>query len=256
MPLTSHLAELRARIFRVLLAWVLGTAAAWNWREEIFAALLRPALDALGALGTEGALGEGGALQAIAPTEIFFTYLKCALLAGFVLSLPVFFWQLWAFVAPGLYASEKRVALPFVLVSTLLFAAGGAFGYFIVFPVIFDFLASFESELVQSAWTMREVFALTTRLLLAFGCGFELPVVVFFLAVGGVVSPRRLLSGTRYAIPAAFVLSALLTPPDPLSQVMLAAPLVLLYVAAVGIAMLVVRRRERSAGEEGEASQA
>ncbi len=246
MPLTSHLAELRARIFKALLAWGLGTAAAWNWREEIFAALLRPALHAL---------GEDGALQAIAPTEIFFTYLKCALLAGFTLSLPVFFWQLWAFVAPGLYASEKRVALPFVLASTLLFASGGAFGYFIVFPVIFDFLASFESALVQSAWTMREVFALTTRLLLAFGAGFELPVVVFFLAVGGVVTPRRLLSGTRYAIPAAFVLSALLTPPDPLSQVMLAAPLVLLYVAGVGVAMLVVRRREQGAGEENEAAQ-
>ena len=138
---------------------------------------------------------EGAKLQAIAPTEIFFTYLQCALLAGFILALPVFFWQAWAFVAPGLYPKEKKVALPFVLVSTSLFLAGGWFGHTVVFPVIFSFFASFSSSFVEAAWTMHEVFGFSTRMLLAFGTGFELPVIVFFLAFAGIVEPRRMLGG-------------------------------------------------------------
>ena len=173
LPLTAHLAELRGRIAKVLLAWTLGAVASWSWREEIFGQLLAPAVRAL---------GPETALQAIAPTEIFFTYLKCALLAGFVLALPVIFWQIWAFVAPGLYDTEKRFAVPFVVASTLLFTGGASFGYIVVFPLIFEFFAGFSSDFVESAWTMREVFALTTRLFLAFGVGFELPLVVFFLA--------------------------------------------------------------------------
>ncbi len=106
LPLTQHLAELRGRLFKMVIAWVIGTALAWSFSEEIFRYLLEPAVSALG--------GDGRPLQAIAPTEIFFTYLKCALLAGFLLSLPVLFWQAWAFVAPGLYPSEKNAALPFV----------------------------------------------------------------------------------------------------------------------------------------------
>ncbi len=236
LPLTAHLAELRNRLFKILVAWFLGAAASWSFREEIFGRLLAPATQAL---------GEGAALQAIAPTEIFFTYLKCALLAGFVLSLPVTFWQLWSFIAPGLYASEKRFAIPFVLVSTLLFGGGASFGYFVVFPLIYEFFASFSSDFVESAWTMREVFALTTRLFLAFGVGFELPVVVFFLAASGIVEPMALLRGVRYGVLIAFVLGALLTPPDVVSQVLLAAPLTVLYVIGVGVGWLFSPRRKQ-----------
>ena len=128
VPADGPPAELRSRVFRILVAWLAGSVAAWNWREEIFGGLLAPATHAL---------GEGAKLQAIAPTEIFFTYMQCALLAGFFFALPVFFWQAWAFVAPGLYANEKKVALPFVLVSTSLFVLGGWFGHTVVFPVIF-----------------------------------------------------------------------------------------------------------------------
>jgi sec-independent protein translocase protein TatC len=238
LPLTAHLAELRARIFRIVIAWGLGSALAWSWREEIFAVLMAPALDALAGLGS------GNTLQAIAPTEIFFTYLQCALLAGFALALPVFFWQIWAFVAPGLYPQEKRVALPFVLVSTVLFASGTLFGYSVVFPVIFSFFASFSSDFVQAAWTMREVFGFTTRMILAFGTGFELPVIVFFLALGGVVEPRRLLAGTKYFVLVAFIVGGVLTPPDPLSQSLLAGPLILLYLLGVAAAYLFVPKRE------------
>lgn len=235
LPLTAHLAELRSRLFKLVLAWLAGTAAAWNWREEIFGALLAPATHAL---------GEGAKLQAIAPTEIFFTYLQCALLAGFLLALPVFFWQAWAFVAPGLYPNEKKVALPFVIVSTALFLSGGWFGHTLVFPVIFTFFASFSSSFVEAAWTMREVFAFSTRMLLAFGAGFELPVVVFFLALAGIVEPRRMLAGTKYFVLVAFIVGGVLTPPDPLSQSLLAGPLIALYLLGVGAAYLFVPKRE------------
>ncbi|MEN8160796.1 MAG: twin-arginine translocase subunit TatC [Myxococcota bacterium] len=243
-PLTAHLAELRRRVFRVLVALVLGSVLAWSWREEIFATLLAPAIDAL------SELGDGQSLQAIAPAEIFFTYLQCAVLAGFVLTLPIFFWQIWAFVAPGLYPQEKRVALPFVLVSTVLFLSGGMFGYFVVFPVVFVFFAGFSSDFVQAAWTMREVFAFTTRMLLALGIGFELPVLIFFLGVSGVIEPRRLLSYTKYFVLIAFLVGALLTPPDPLSQSLMAIPLVGLYLLGVGAAYLATaRRREEPASD-------
>ncbi len=237
LPLTAHLAELRSRIFKILIAWVIGFAICWNWSEAIFGWLLQPASQAL---------GEGGStLQAIAPTEIFFTYLKSSLLAGFALALPVVFWQIWAFVSPGLYANEKKVAVPFVTVSTALFAAGASFGYFMVFPLVFKFFASFSSDFVQSAWTMREVFSLTTRLFIAFGVGFELPVLVFFLVLSGIVEPRQLISGLKYAVLLAFVFSAILTPPDVVSQVLLAGPLIVLYLLGVGVAYLFTSGRKK-----------
>lgn len=234
LPLTAHLAELRARIFKILIAWAVGFALSWSFAEEIFGFLLQPAIRALAP--------SGGTLQAIAPAEIFFTYLKSALLAGFVFALPVVFWQIWAFVSPGLYPGEKRVAVPFVAVSTLLFGGGAVFGWVVVFPVVYEFFASFESSFVEPVWTMREVFALTTRMLLAFGVGFELPVVTFFLAASGLVTPRQLLGGLKYAILVAFVVGAILTPPDVVSQCLLAGPLVVLYLLGVGVAWIFAPR--------------
>jgi sec-independent protein translocase protein TatC len=242
LPLTEHLAELRRRIFIILGSWVIGAGACWRFRDTIFGALLRPATDALGP--------EGGQLQAIAPTEIFFTYLKCALLAGFVVTIPIFFWQLWGFVSPGLYAREKRFALPFVLASTLLFLGGASFGYTSVFPLMFEFFTGFESDLVRSAWTMREVFGFTTRLFLAFGIAFELPVVVFFLSTAGIVSAGQLLRGTPYAVLIIFVTAAALTPPDWISQIFLGVPMVGLYLLGVGVAWLFGDRKRRAAAAE------
>ncbi len=230
LPLTDHLTELRTRIIRILIAWALGAAIAWNFSELLFGYLLKPAI---------AALGEGShTLQAIAPTEIFFTYLKCAVLAGFMFALPVLFWQAWRFIAPGLYPNERNAIGPFVLVSTLLFCGGAFFGYSMVFPLMFDFFTQFDSEFVQSAWTMSEVFALTTRLFLAFGVAFELPVLVFFLSLAGIVDAPTLLRGTPYAVLCVFIAAALLTPPDWVSQVFLAIPMVLLYLIGVGVAYL------------------
>jgi sec-independent protein translocase protein TatC len=229
LPITEHLAELRSRLGWIVGALALGTALSFNQAERIFGFLVDPVI---------AALPEGTKLQAIKPTEIFFTYLKCALLAGFLMTLPVFFFHVWRFVAPGLYPNERRAVIPFVLCSTLLFGGGAIFGYLAVFPVVFGFFTSFDSSFAESAWTMQEVFSLTTRLFLAFGVAFELPIVVFFLAVTGILSARQLLAGTPYAVLLMFILGAVLTPPDFVSQILLALPMIVLYLLGVGVAWL------------------
>jgi sec-independent protein translocase protein TatC len=229
LPITEHLAELRRRLGWTIGALALATALSFNQAELIFGFLVDPVIEAL---------PDGTKLLAIKPTEIFFTYLKCALLAGFVLTLPVFFYQTWSFIAPGLYQSEKRAVAPFVFFSTLLFGGGAIFGYIAVFPVVFGFFTSFDSSFAESAWTMQEVFSLTTRLFLAFGIAFELPIVVFFLSASGILTARQLLAGTPYAVLAMFVIGAMLTPPDFVSQILLALPMIALYLLGVGVAWM------------------
>jgi sec-independent protein translocase protein TatC len=239
LPLTDHLAELRTRIVWVLIAWLVGTAAAWSYSDEIFRLLLAPAVHAL---------SEGQPLQAIAPAEIFFSYVKCALLAGFLFALPVIFWQVWAFVAPGLYPSEKTAIVPFVIISTGLFVGGAVFGYTQILPIMFQFFTSYDSDWVKSAWTMHEVFKLTTSMFLAFGIAFELPVFVFFLSVAGIVDAPTLFRGTRYAVLLIFIAAAVITPsPDWVSQMLLGVPMVVLYLIGVAVAYLFGSRREPAA---------
>jgi len=243
-PVTEHLAELRRCIAIVLGSWIVCAFACFSYAEQIFGWLLAPAIDAIGVTG--------GSLQAIAPGEIFFTYMKSALLAGFIVDLPVVFWQLWSFIAPGLYANEKRFVVPFVLTSTLLFAGGAVFGYTQVFPLIFDFFNSFSNEFVESAWTMAEVFRLTTHLFLAFGIAFELPLLVFFLSISGIVSAGQLARGTPYAVLVIFIVAAILTPPDVVSQVLLGTPMVVLYLIGVGVAWIFDPEKRRKRGKQGE----
>jgi len=247
LPITDHLRELRNRLAWVIGALVLGTIVSFNFAEQIFGFLLAPATDALAARGSQ--------LQAIAPTEIFFTYIKCALLSGFILTLPVTFYQLWSFVAPGLYDNERKAVLPFVFFSSALFAGGAFFGYSMVFPLVFQFFSSWDNEWVISAWTMKEVFGLTTRLFLAFGVAFELPLFVFFLSITGILSAKQLFKATPYAILMMFILSALLTPPDFVSQLFLAVPMVFLYLAGVGVAWIFDPER-RAAQEAKKAKKA
>ena len=160
LPITEHLTELRSRLAWILGAMLLGTALSFNQAEAIFGFLVDPVM---------AALPEGTKLQAIRPTEIFITYLWCAVLAGFLFALPVFFFHVWRFIAPGLYPDEKRMVVPFVVFSSGLFGGGAIFGYTMVFPVVFGFFTSFDSGFAESAWTMSEVFSLTTKLFLAFG---------------------------------------------------------------------------------------
>ena len=246
LPITDHLTELRNRLAWIVGAITVGAMVSFNFAEQIFGFLLAPATEALGAKNSQ--------LQAIAPTEIFFTYIKCAVLSGFVLALPVSFWQLWSFIAPGLYDNERRAIFPFVICSTGLFAGGAIFGYSVVFPIVFQFFNSWDNEWVVSAWTMKEVFSLTTRLFLAFGIAFELPLFVFFLAITGIVSAKQLFRGTPYAVVAMFILGALLTPPDFVSQVLLAGPMIVLYLLGVGVAWFFDPERRKAAESGSEIS--
>ena len=172
------------------------------------------------------------------PGRVFF-YLKLALVCGLLLGSPVIFHQIWRFVAPGLYKNEKRVLLPFSLVSTLCFLGGAAFGYFVVFPPAFRFLVGYSSEILDPMPAVSEYFSLALRLLIAFGLVFELPVFMVFLAKIGVVNARFLKKHRKYAVLVAFVLAAILTPtPDVVNQFFMAGPLIILYevsIIAVGL---------------------
>jgi sec-independent protein translocase protein TatC len=233
--LTDHLDELRRRLFWVLAAWAGCAGLAGIRAKDTFEILSGPAVQAVQA--------KGHSLIAIAPPELFFTYLKTALLVGFVLSLPMTLYQTWAFVAPGLYKNERRFVFPFVLTTTLLFFAGCAFGYFIAFPFVFEYFLTLEAQYVTTSWSMQNVFGFISRLYLAFGIAFELPVAILILSLAGVVTPRALARGRPYAVVAMFALGAVLTPPDVVSQILLAVPLLILYESGIWISWVVVRRR-------------
>jgi len=161
--------------------------------------------------------------------EAFFTYLKVALLSGMILATPVIFYQFWMFVAPGLYQKEKQHMIPIVFLSTFFFVGGSFFGYFIVFPYGFKFFLGFASEIIQPLPSMREYLSFASKLLLAFGLVFELPLIITFLARLGMVSVSFLKKNRKYALLLFFAGAAILTPPDVVTQVMMALPLIVLY---------------------------
>jgi sec-independent protein translocase protein TatC len=237
-PLVEHLEELRRRLFWVFGCWAVAAGALGVVVDRAFIVLTGPAVRVLAE--------RQYTLVAIAPAELFFAYLKTAILAGFAVTLPITLWHAWAFVAPGLYSHERRFALPFVISTTLLFLAGALFGYFVAFPTMFRYFLSLESEAVRTTWSVAAVFTFLSRLYLAFGIAFQLPVAMLFLSIAGIVRPETFARGRRYAIVIMFVLGAILTPPDAVSQVMLAVPLVALYEAGVLAARLAVRRRTRA----------
>jgi sec-independent protein translocase protein TatC len=234
MPLTAHLEELRTRIVRALLATAAGAVVAWTGIESLVAFLLAP----LAALRPETSLVIGTGV-----TEAFFTKLKVAIIAGLFLASPVVFYQIWRFVAPGLYEREKRVALPFSIAASVFFVSGAAFCYWLVFPVAFEFfLREFASIGVAAQIRISEYLTFASRMLLAFGVTFELPVATFFLARVGLVTHRTLVQWWRYAVVVIFVVAAVLTPgPDIASQMLMAAPLVVLYVLSIGVAFVCAR---------------
>jgi sec-independent protein translocase protein TatC len=233
-PILEHLEELRRRLFYVIGGWALVAGAASFFPKELFEILMAPAIDAVRA--------SGHTLIAVAPSELFMTYLKTILLTGFMGSMPITLWQLWAFVAPGLYESERRLALPFVLSTTTLFMIGCAFSYFFALPLIFGWFVSLEADYVATMWTTKEVFSSVSMLYLAFGTAFELPIVLVALALAGVVTPAWLAANRKWAILVAFVVAAIMTPPDATSQILLAIPLCILYELSIWVARLLVRK--------------
>ncbi len=234
-PLLEHLDELRRRLFWLLGAWGGLSLIAGYWHKDVFELLMGPGVQALRA--------RDYTLIVISPPELFFSYVKGAILAGFIASLPVTLYQIWSFVAPGLYQNEKRFALPFVVASTLLFFLGCAFGYTVAFPFVFEYFLSLEADYVTTSWTTKEIFGFTSRLYLVFGLAFQLPVAIFFFSLAGLVTPAGLAAGRKYAIVIIFVASAILTPPDVVSQIVLALPMIVLYESGIWLARLVVKRR-------------
>lgn len=232
MPLTAHLEELRSRVIRMLVAAGLGLLVCYGLAEEIVAVLLAPLTRLEGA----NVIGTG-------VTDAFFTKLKVAFVAGLFVAGPVIFYQAWAFVAPGLYETEKRLALPFSIVASLFFVAGAVFCYLVVFPIAFRFfLAEFGTLGIAPEIRVSEYLTFSSRMLLAFGVTFELPVVTFFLARIGLVTHRLMLAWFRYAVVAIFVLAAVLTPgPDVASQLLMAGPLLLLYGMSIAVAWVAAR---------------
>lgn len=229
LPFTSHLEELRKRLMISMGAWLVGFIACYSFAEKLFFYISEP---------VRQALPEGSSLVFINATEPFFTYLKIAAVAGALLALPVIFWQIWAFVAPGLYSHEKYFAVPFVFASCLCFACGTYFGFFYVFPKVFSFLISFGTSVggVNAMLSMGAYLTLSTRLLLAFGLVFELPVIIFFLARMGVVDYKWLAKQRKFALLVAFIVGAVLTPPDVFSQTAVALPFIVLYEVGIIVA--------------------
>jgi len=220
VPFTAHLEELRQRLIVCFVAIGIGFVLAYGFKEKLFQILTRPLISVMQA---------GDNMIFTGLPEAFFTYLKVAFLAGIMLAAPVIIYQFWMFVAPGLYHKEKRLLVPIVLLSSVFFIGGALFGYFIVFPFGFKFFLGFATNSIRPLPSMKEYLAFAAKLLLAFGLVFELPLVITFLAKLGLVSVDFLKQNRKYALLLFFVFAAILTPPDVVTQIMMALPLMLLY---------------------------
>ena len=220
IPFTGHLEELRKRLVACFIAIGIGFVISYGFKEKLFDILSHPLISVMGA---------DDKLIFTGLPEAFFTYLKVAFLSGFMLAAPVILYQFWMFVAPGLYQKERRLLVPIVFLSSVFFVGGALFGYFIVFPFGFKFFLGFASETIKPLPSMREYLSFSSKLLLAFGLVFELPLIITFLAKLGLVSVDFLKKNRKYALILFFAGSAILTPPDVVTQIMMAFPLMLLY---------------------------
>jgi sec-independent protein translocase protein TatC len=220
IPFTEHLEELRKRLIVCFIAVGVGFVLSYGFKEKLFQILTRPLIRVM---------QTGDKLIFTGLPEAFFTYLKVAFLSGIILAAPVIFYEFWMFVAPGLYDKEKRLMVPVVVLSTVFFVGGAFFGYFIVFPFGFKFFLGFASEIIRPLPSMREYLGFASKLLLAFGLVFELPLIITFLAKLGMVSVSFLKKNRKYALLLFFIGAAILTPPDVVTQIMMALPLILLY---------------------------
>ena len=238
MSFLEHLDELRQRLIKSLLAVLVGFVVAMVFINPIFDFVMAP---------LQAILPAGGKLIYTEPTEAFMLYMKMGALVGLMVALPVVLWQVWAFIAPGLYAHEKRFAIPFVMMSTVFFIGGVLFSHYVVFPAMWRFFASFSTDTVEFAPRIEPVFSLYVRMGLGLGAVFEMPTLIMFLARVGLVTPRFLIRNTKYAILVIFIISAVATPSsDPWNQTVFAAPMIGLYMLSIGIAWLVARRRLES----------
>jgi len=243
MSFTAHLGELRNRLIKCLVAVGIGFVGSYFFKEKLFQILVHPLLKAM---------GEKGTLIFTGVPEPFFVYLKVSLVAGIFFSAPVILYEIWAFVVPGLYSRERRYVVPFVFFSSMLFLLGTLFGYYIVCPYGFKFLLGFASYNIQPMLAIKEYFSFSTKLLLAFGFVFELPLFIVFLSKAGIVSPKTLSRQRKYAILVIFVTAAILTPPDVATQIMMAGPLIVLFEVGVIMARIFGKKEEMPEGQKAE----
>ncbi len=232
-PLVAHLLELRSRLLRAVVGLLVVLAAMLPFANKLYGLLAQPLLDKL---------PEGGQLIATQVASPFFAPMKLAFFAALMVSMPWLLYQVWAFVAPGLYRREKKLALPLLGSALALFYAGCAFAFFLVLPMVFGFLANVTPTGVAMMTDISAYLDFVLVLFLAFGLSFELPVALVILALLGWVTPAQLREGRGYAVVGVFVVAAVLTPPDVVSQLMLAIPMCLLYEAGIIAASLVTPR--------------
>ena len=240
MTFWEHLDELRKRLVRSLAVFFVSCIVMWEFREVLLHFLTIPFVQAWKSQGLPGE----AALHFGAPAAAFTAYLKLSMIGGAAVASPFIFYQLWAFVAPGLYAREKKFVIPFVLCSTLLFVGGGLFGWRTAFPITFDYFLSMAGNVAPEGVTitptvmMGDYLDFVAQLLLGFGVIFELPLLLLFLSIAGVVNYLQLIRFGRWFVIVAFVVGAILTPPDMTSQLIMSVPMCVLYVLSIGLVYL------------------
>ncbi len=237
----SHLFELRNRLMRALIAIFVVLVVLFPWAKEIYALLAKPLLSAL---------PQGSSMIATDVTGTFLVPLKVTLMTAFLVALPYVLWQVWAFVAPGLYQTEKRLVIPVIVSSFVFFLFGMSFAYFLVFPMMFTFFANYAPDGVQMMTDIDKYLSFVLSMFLAFGLTFEVPVIVIVLVRMRIVSLEKLRSIRSYVIVGAFVIGAIFTPPDVISQLMLAIPLWVLYEAGLFLARFVSAAAPKSDEDE------
>lgn len=248
MSIVDHISELRKRLMIMVGALFLCFLVCFYFAQPIYNFLAQPLVDAW---NSSNESDNNRRMIATALHEQFFTQIKVAFFASFCLSFPIIINQIWVFIAPGLYKNEKRAFLPFLIATPLLFALGAVFVYYLVLPVAWEFFISFEQRAengnvaIALEPKVNEYLSLVMQLIFAFGLCFELPVVLTLLVKIGITSAQGLRTKRRYAIVLAFVAAAILTPPDPLSQIGLAVPIILLYELSIFASSLIEKKREK-----------
>ena len=236
MSFLEHLDELRKRIVWALLSVVIGFVIACFFIGRIFAFIMAP---------MQAALATGQTLIYTEPTEALMLYLKMALLVGVLIGSPGVMTQVWLFVAPGLYANEKKLAIPFVAMSSFFFIAGAVFSHYVVFPLTWQFFQSFSTDQLTFMPRIEPAFGLYVKLMLTFGLIFQMPTLVLFLARMGIVTARFLVRNMKYAILIMFIIGAVLSPgTDPVGQALMAGPMFILYLISIGLAWLFGKKKE------------
>ncbi len=236
MTFLEHLDELRRRITHAVAALLVGFVIAFAFIDRVFAFVYQRLTNDV----------PGGKLIFTEPSEAFFLWIKIAALTGVLIASPYIMWQVWLFIAPGLYAKEKRLAIPFVISSSALFITGAAFSHYFVFPAAWTFFASFSNDFLEFLPRIEPVFSLYVKLMLGLGLVFQMPVLIFVLARLGIVTARFLLKNFKYAVLLIFITAAVITPDgNPVSQVLVGAPMVVLYLLGVVVAWLFGKKEPR-----------